>query len=116
VIPLLPLTKTHRPSADVITPNGADGTDVITGRTPVSVRAGATAALHPGTFSDLAGTVEGNGAGAADVAAGRLAGWAGAGGVAGAGPVLHEANNAAAPDPAVTASARRSLPVVMAPA
>jgi hypothetical protein len=65
VTPSLSLTKTQRPSGEVITPNGAGGTDVITGWTPVSVRAGATATLHPGTFSDLAGTVEGNGAGAA---------------------------------------------------
>jgi hypothetical protein len=82
----------------------------------VSVRAGATATLHARTFSDLAGTVEGNGAGAADVAAGRLAGLVGAGGLAGAGTVVHEASNAAAPDVAATASARRGFPVVMTPA
>ncbi|MGI8451782.1 MAG: hypothetical protein ACR2MP_32265 [Streptosporangiaceae bacterium] len=66
VTPRLSLTKTHRPSGEVITPNGAGGTVVITGRTPASVRAGATAALHPGTFSDLAGTADGNGVTAAD--------------------------------------------------
>jgi hypothetical protein len=82
----------------------------MTGRTPVSVRARATATLHPGTFSDPAGTLEGNGAGAADVAAGRLAGWAGAGGRAGAGTVVHEASNATAPDVADTVSVR-AIPV-----
>ena len=110
MIPLLSLTKTHRPSGEVITPKGADGTAVITGRTPASVRAGATATLHPGTFSDPAGTLEGNGAGAADVAAGGLAGSAREGGLAGAGAVLHEASNATAPDVADTASTR-AIPV-----
>jgi hypothetical protein len=74
---LLSLTKTHRPSGEVITPNGADGTDVVTGRTPVNVRAGATATLHPGTFSDLAGTVEGKGDAVADGTGGGLGGLAG---------------------------------------
>jgi hypothetical protein len=100
VTPLLSLTKTHRPSGEVITPNGADGTGVITGRTPVSVRAGATATLHPGTVSDLAGTVEGKGDVAADGTGGGLGGlaWTGAG--------AHEASNATAPDAAGTASVR----------
>jgi hypothetical protein len=104
VIPLLSLTKTQRPSGEVITPNGADGTDVMTGRTPVSVRAGATAALHPGTFSDLAGTAGGKGGAAADGAAGGL------GGLAGGGAGAHEASNAATPDVADTASAR-AIPI-----
>ena len=56
------LTKTHRPSVEVITPNGSCGTGVIIGRTPASVRAGATATLHPGTLSEVAGTADGNGA------------------------------------------------------
>lgn len=98
--PLLSLTKTHRPSGEVITPNGADGTDVIRGRTAVSVRAGATATLHPGTFSDLAGTVEGTGDAEAAGAGGGL------GGLAGAGAGAHEASNATAPDVAGTASVR----------
>ena len=100
--PLLSLTKTHRPSGEVLTPNGADGTGVTTGRTPVSVRAGATATLHPGTFSDLAGTVGGKGDAAAD------GGWGGGGlgGLAGAGAGAHETTNATAPDAADTASVR----------
>jgi hypothetical protein len=40
----------------------------------------------------------------------------GAGGPAGAGTVVHEASNAAAPGVAATASARRGFPVVMTPA
>ena len=103
--PLLSLTKTHRPSGEVITPNGAAGTDVITGRTPVSVRAGATASLHPGTFSDLAGRVAGEG----DSAGGGL------GGLAGWSAGAHEASNATAPDMADPASVR-AIPVLMASA
>ena len=108
VTPRLSLTKTHRPSGDVITPNGAGGTDVITGLTPVSVRAGATAPLHPGTFNDLAGTVRGKG----DAAAGGRPGGAtaadGPGGRAVRSAGVHEASNARAPDAAPTASVRAS--------
>jgi hypothetical protein len=108
VTPRLSLTKTHRPSGDVITPNGAAGTWVITGRTPARVRTGATATLHPGAFSERAGTLEGNGAVVAD---GGNGGDGGLGGLAGAGAGPQEASNATAPDAAVTARARRALPV-----
>ena len=107
--PLVSLTKTQRPSGEAITPNGAGGTDVITGRTPVSVRAGATAAVHPGTFSDLAGAVEGTGDAVADGAGGGRCGLAG--GDAGA----HEASNATTPDVADPASVR-AIPVFISSA
>jgi hypothetical protein len=107
VIPRLSLTKTHRPSGEVITPNGSGGTEVITGRTPARVRAGATAALHPGAFSDLAGTEDGNGVTAAGGTAGAL------GGDAGRGAEVREASKATVPDTAVTASVRRAAPLFM---
>jgi hypothetical protein len=66
----------------------------------MSVRAGATATLHPGTFSDVAGTVVGKGDAAAGGAGGGLGGlaWTGAG--------AHEASNTTAPDAADPASVR----------
>lgn len=74
------------------------------------MRAGATAALHPGTFSDLPGTADGSGVTAADGTARGMDD--GAGGGAG----VHEASKASAPDAAVSASARRAVPVFIAPA
>lgn len=74
VTPRLSLTKTHRPSGEVITPNGPAGTGVMAGRIPVRIRARATATLHPGAVSDRAGTVDGKGATAVDGTAGGLGG------------------------------------------
>ncbi len=96
----------------MITPNGPGGTGVMTGRTPARVRAGATALLHPGAVSDLAGTADGNGATAADGIARRGGRPRRAGRMSGRGRA-HEASNATAPQMTVTATGRRAVPLVI---